>query len=102
MKKTLSTLTTLLLFIIIIWSVSSWYFGREAEKSLRSLLRNNTQLNGENLITAELTDYKRTWVGANAILRFSSDNLIISERFGEYFVKANLLNGPVFLDDSGF
>ena len=102
MKKIVSTGITLIVFFTIIWSVSSWYFGSKAEQDLKFLLKSNAGLSGERLFREELISYKRTWMGANAILRISSDNNSFSERFGEFDVKANLLNGPVFFDHLGF
>ena len=100
MKKLISSVITLGVFFAIIWSASSWYFGSQAEQSLLSLLKRNEALMGESLFRAELISYKRTWMGANAILRISSDNTFFTERFGEFDAKLNLLNGPVFVDDS--
>ena len=101
MKKIITSVITLIVFLAIIWSASSWYFGSKAEQDLKFLLKSNAGLSGESLFREELISYKRTWMGANAILRISSDNNSFSERFGEFDVKANLLNGPVFFDDSG-
>ena len=99
MKKFISSGITLCIFFAIIWSASSWYFGSKAEQNLKSLLKSNAIQSGESLFRAELISYKKTWVGANAILRISSDNTFLSERFGEIDVKLNLLNGPVFFQD---
>jgi len=101
MKKFISSIITLFILLTIIWSVSSWYFGSKAENNFRFALSEKSSVSGESLFSAELISYKRTWIGANAILRISSDNTFFSERFGEFDAKVNLLNGPVFFDDSG-
>ncbi len=101
MKKVISSSFTLFMLLIIIWSLSSWYFGTKAENNLKSMMQSSSMLSGERLLRAELIDYKRTWMGANAILRVSSDFSFLSEQLGEFDAKVMLLNGPVFIDKSG-
>jgi hypothetical protein len=101
MKKFISSTITLLLLLIIIWSITSWYFGTQAENALKSALEINTGVSGEKLFRAELIEYRRTWLGAKAKVRLSSDNIYLSERLNEIDLSANLLNGPVFLTEKG-
>jgi hypothetical protein len=101
MKKFISSSITLFILLTILWSASSWYFGAKAENNLKSILLENTALFGERLFRADLIDYRKTWLGANAILRISSDITFLSEQVGEFDLKVVLLNGPVFIDKSG-
>ncbi len=101
MKKFISSSITLFILLTILWSASSWYFGTKAENNLKSILLENAALFGERLFRADLIDYRKTWLGANATLRISSDITFLSEQVGEFDVKVVLLNGPVFIDKSG-
>ncbi len=102
MKKKLTIIILITLsLILVVWGASAWYLGEKAETFFKAVIQENIEIRGENLFRIELVDYQRTLFEAKAQLRISSEVPFLSEKFGEYQVNVTLLNGPIFIGETG-
>ena len=90
------------LIAIMLWGFWGWFIADKSEKQLKAFIIDNFHEAEFNSVDASLLHYKRTFFGATATIKISSKVDFIEEQLGDLFLKAKLLNGPVFYDNGQF
>ena len=102
MKKIISTVFILLFMLIILFSLTAWFFGKNTEESIVTFI-GNEKLNTESIFKYELLNYERSIFGAKATISidFNSQNKI-ALFFEDLFINKNthvididIYHGPI-------
>ncbi len=101
MKKLLSVVVMMLLALLFVWAILSWYFGAQAEKDFRQTLAIHADKPGEKIFRLELLDYKKHMLSSTAAIRVSSDVPLLNDYLGDFVLTLKSLNGPVFITKKG-
>lgn len=101
MRRIISTITILIVLLFIIWAMLGWLLGERSEKTFKAYIRETTETKSSKFISYDLINYHRTLLGARGKLRLRFSNAYLSDVFAALPIHFRMLNGPLFINDSG-